>query len=376
MDIFDKFFQKFAYKFPKGYPDMNNEQDILLFENILSELGLYEVFRQLSFGDLKKRGGPRFKILADKIKNGTPFSLTNGESTPLQFINPEHIAVFNSADETAIKNLATGNINLFPFFKDDAGNKYSFSDLLKDATFGGKGAGSGTKVEDYNLQILVDEIENAKSKNGGKPINVIVNGKLYKDINGAVSQKGMPKADFNLVNSDGTPVVFLSHKKAGGKGPSADDFIRWSGYTMYANEPEIKEFNNAIKKWLDDNGLDGLPNATRFIAPIKDDNLIRKLIYGPDYGGENNSENVNMILQGRITLKPKNNNTYELTSEHNLLPPQTPTGDYQPYLTAAYRGDRDMFGIKNNEAIVMTKAVSNRASNVYELRNGEFVKIK
>ena len=163
MNVFDKFFQKFAYKFPKGYPDMNNEQDILLFENILSELGLYEVFRQLSFGDLKKRGGPRFKILADKIKNGIPFSLTNGESTPLQFINPEHMAVFNSADETAIKNLATGNINLFPFFKDDAGNEYSFSDLLKDATFGGKGAGSGTKVEDYNLQILVDEIENASN---------------------------------------------------------------------------------------------------------------------------------------------------------------------------------------------------------------------
>ena len=330
MDIFDKFFQKFAYKFPKGYPDMNNEQDILLLENILNELGLYEVFRQLSFGDLKKRGGPRFKVLVDKIKKGTPFSLTNGESTPLQFINPEHMPVFDSADEKAIKDLATGNINLFPFFKDDAGNEYSFSDLLKDATFGGKGAGSGTKVEDYNLQILVDEIENAKSKNGGKPINVIVNGKLYKDINGAVSQKGMPKADFNLVNSDNTPVVFLSHKKAGGKGPSADDFIRWSGFTQYAEHPEVKQFNIALAKFLQDNNLDGLPNQTRFIAPIKDDGLIRKLIYGPDYGEENGPENVNMILQGRITLKPKGKNTYELTSEHSLTPPSIPTGEYTP----------------------------------------------
>jgi len=42
MDIFDKFFKKFAYKFPKGYPDMNNEQDILLLENILEELGINE----------------------------------------------------------------------------------------------------------------------------------------------------------------------------------------------------------------------------------------------------------------------------------------------------------------------------------------------
>ena len=40
MDVFDKFFKKFSYKFSKGYPDMNNEQDILLLENILGELGI------------------------------------------------------------------------------------------------------------------------------------------------------------------------------------------------------------------------------------------------------------------------------------------------------------------------------------------------
>ncbi len=35
MDIFDKFFKKFSYKFPKGYPDMNNTQDVFLLESIL-----------------------------------------------------------------------------------------------------------------------------------------------------------------------------------------------------------------------------------------------------------------------------------------------------------------------------------------------------
>ena len=37
MNIFDKFFTKFAYKFPKGYPDMNNDQDVLLLESLISE---------------------------------------------------------------------------------------------------------------------------------------------------------------------------------------------------------------------------------------------------------------------------------------------------------------------------------------------------
>jgi len=35
--VFDKFFTKFAYKFDKGYPDMNNDQDVLLLESLISE---------------------------------------------------------------------------------------------------------------------------------------------------------------------------------------------------------------------------------------------------------------------------------------------------------------------------------------------------
>ena len=38
MDIFDKFFKQYAYKFDKGYPDMGNEKDVLLLESLLSEV--------------------------------------------------------------------------------------------------------------------------------------------------------------------------------------------------------------------------------------------------------------------------------------------------------------------------------------------------
>jgi hypothetical protein len=40
MDIFDTFFKKFAYKFDKGYPDMNNSQDVLLLESLFEKLGI------------------------------------------------------------------------------------------------------------------------------------------------------------------------------------------------------------------------------------------------------------------------------------------------------------------------------------------------
>ena len=46
MNIFDKFFTKFAYKFDKGYPDMNNAQDVLLLESLISE-----VIGELDFQD-------------------------------------------------------------------------------------------------------------------------------------------------------------------------------------------------------------------------------------------------------------------------------------------------------------------------------------
>ena len=30
MKVFDQFFTKFAYKFEKGYPDMDNDQDVFI----------------------------------------------------------------------------------------------------------------------------------------------------------------------------------------------------------------------------------------------------------------------------------------------------------------------------------------------------------
>jgi hypothetical protein len=38
MDVLDKFFTKFAYKFSNGYPDMNNDQDVLLLETLINRL--------------------------------------------------------------------------------------------------------------------------------------------------------------------------------------------------------------------------------------------------------------------------------------------------------------------------------------------------
>ena len=41
MNIFEKFLNSISYKFPKGYPDLNNEQDILIIESELKNLGIH-----------------------------------------------------------------------------------------------------------------------------------------------------------------------------------------------------------------------------------------------------------------------------------------------------------------------------------------------
>jgi hypothetical protein len=40
MDILEQFLHSIAYKFPKGYPDMDNKQDVLILENEFKKIGI------------------------------------------------------------------------------------------------------------------------------------------------------------------------------------------------------------------------------------------------------------------------------------------------------------------------------------------------
>ena len=54
MDVLGKFLRKVSYKFPKGYPDINDAQDMLMLEGLLEKLGIsLEENRQIN-SDTKK----------------------------------------------------------------------------------------------------------------------------------------------------------------------------------------------------------------------------------------------------------------------------------------------------------------------------------
>ena len=75
MSVFDKFFERYSYKFPKGYPDFTNKQDVLILENIFNEIGLFEA--GLVSGKMVKNPD-RAKAFKTRYDNNQPFLLVTG----------------------------------------------------------------------------------------------------------------------------------------------------------------------------------------------------------------------------------------------------------------------------------------------------------
>ena len=64
MDILEQFLRNISYKFPKGYPDINDAQDMIMLEGLLENLGI-------NLGEVKKPYeflSAEAKKVADKLK--------------------------------------------------------------------------------------------------------------------------------------------------------------------------------------------------------------------------------------------------------------------------------------------------------------------
>lgn len=335
MDILDKLIQEWSWKTDKGYPDLDSDLDLDILKEILGE-DLYEAaFKQLSFGDLRKYGGPRLKILHDKIKQQEAFLTGNDEEVVLDFAKEEYAELFANQDIDGIKALSNNRPNNFPFFVDQNGDNYTISSLVKSPDLGGKGVGSGTKKEDLALRGINDALNDL----GPIDVKISSEGQVYKGITSAVTVNGTPKADFTL-NSDQGPVIYISHKD----GSKPSDFQQYGGFTGLMDDPEIKAFIEAVARKT--NGE--LQPRQSFVRELKGDGIKLKAIYGLDQEqGSFGNNKCQVVYQGPVKFVEQNDGTYLITSNHTLLNPELPTEGYAPVLYVSYRRGRNSGGLKN-----------------------------
>jgi hypothetical protein len=206
MDALDLFFKKFSYKFPKGYPDMKNEQDILLLESLVNKILDEEIIleKKLEWKDLsdESRKYYRLEVIADKIANKGPFKLENGKEEVLKFDKDSYATLFKTQNVNDIRTTGGKNINKFPFFRDSQNNPISLSDLTKTKDLGSSGGSKADTSERQERGLIdaINSVDGTKNLEGANEVTIKDIVKAEKVPNPA---KAEAYADIKLVLTDG-----------------------------------------------------------------------------------------------------------------------------------------------------------------------------
>ena len=239
MDVLDLFFKKFAYKFPKGYPDMNNEQDINLLADLLEGLDV----------DLNEAFSPAAEKAKEILKKEFDLDDNNfleKSSTSFEVLmNPNERSDFlkkaSELDDFEFELSGPSSVGRLRYQPEDA--KKSILIYAKPST--SKGIKSAGKLNEYAFnQLINDKI----TENNGNPITVILksskknieipNVSQAKDSSSSES-KEFAKSDSQLLDSTGKVLANISLKKR--------NAIRWESSK---NRPigDINVFRSFIEK--------------------------------------------------------------------------------------------------------------------------------
>jgi hypothetical protein len=184
MSIFDKFFTKFAYKFDKGYPDMNNDQDVLLLESLISEA----IGEKFSLEEANTAEGNKF-IKDTIIKNSEKLGFE------LDILDDKNRLYFKGIPSKGQREMRLELLklisNLFPDndFKDTTKTTPTFTVVIdgQKHTFTIKGAGSEFGTSTIQKEGLVVFFYNSPINELFTPESLIknvevLNGEYYDGI--------------------------------------------------------------------------------------------------------------------------------------------------------------------------------------------------
>ena len=313
MDTFDKFLNKYSYKFDKGYPDMNNEQDVLLMEGLLSELGI----------DLNETKKPYTEIIRNLLASDEASGKLGPHSRSQRVKNIGNISNENFIDILSnVFDVDTEHIKILPPKSKDnpSGLNFAFQFNIGEQeaiiVLGTKSR--GINIENYELNNL----NNIIAENGGN-INIKIGNKLYENITKVEQTPGNKQADFTFIGKNN---LYIQHKDL-----KASQQL--SGVKKLESDPEVINFVQSVKT-ISSGSLKSKMNYKR---KVKSEKLQLEGAYGS--GDEFGINKVQSIMFGNIELNPSplDETYFELSSPVQFNYPTLLTGDYELYIFATYR---------------------------------------
>lgn len=331
---------------------------MLTFRGYLNEMS----YKNLTAGELLKPGREgRGETIITKINNGDPFLLMNGRTVKLKK-DPEVLEIVRKAlknrDNTVLNNIQ---------FKGEDSRIYKLNMFAKSPEFGGKGAGSGTRAEDFALTEFKKELQAVFEKETVPYIYIEIGNKIEK-VASIESTPGTPKSDFHMLDENGKEVFWISHKK----GSRANDFQQYGGMPelQKENSKDMMDFVEAVKQELENMGSKGkLPMKTAFARKVKDANIQLKTLYGKEYrsGKANSRQNIDVLFQGPMKLKRKAIKNkipvYTITSNHTELHGSIPSNDYEPWYYVRPEQAKNQFGISAARFFIVSKLTATKNRN-------------
>lgn len=286
MDPLLKFLNSVAYKFPKGYPDMNNEQDVLMVENELKSIGI-----EVNLKEAKKPFeflSPQAQKVAEEIINIFSYSKDNIKADSKNRI----IILTDDSRNTIFSKLEDLGFERDPNIKGSSQggvkNNEGIEIIVKPLS--GQGVQSAGKQNEADFNNIINSA--IEENNGPITVNFISsNGKnlTYKNVAKAqdASVSGatdFDKSDTDLLNSEGKIIVGISLKKK--------NAIRWEssktrpigGVNIFksfiekvgklGSEDEVGKFDNVVLQPLE------RQNKYKLYDPINDKVLSKVIVKG------------------------------------------------------------------------------------------------
>lgn len=295
-------------------------------------------FNPLSIDDLRK-DQTRCEIFIKKVKDGDTFGTVKYGEVTIAKKELNKVKLFMTADGGKLPEKRS-----FIIVQTNKGNLKIPNDFLKTGDFGGRGAGSGVSAETSAMQFFNQNLNSILKKEGISQIKLKINGRTVwcacmQKTEGKYNGKE-PKSDMTIVDATGKPVAYISHKA----GKSAKDYQQYGGVSdaalpeSYKGNPAIKKFMQAVQKLRPS----GLKSGDSFYRKLTDDNLIKIMMYGPEYGvGKKPSiSNVDEFHLGDMKLMGSGSGPYVIQSNHKGVNGEVPDGEFEAVLFIRYQANR------------------------------------